>query len=433
MNRIEKIGLLNALLFILIFFSVSFFNRFAEDDFLFLKTVEQKGIGLATFAHYQSWNTRWCAIAWLNSWYWLIDCGIPIFVFNWLSLVFMIFCFQSLLSKLDVPSLSMVGDFVPTKVGILANLSLKRILFSILFCICFFFCTFNIADAWFWLNSTTMYLWNIGFLCLAWSKLLKKEKLIITDYIIIGVSGLYIGGASEPFLITLLLSISVFVIHINQFGRKQFVHPKYAIVLLWLSIIVSFLIALHGSGHGARSNVLPHTSLLSTITKSFYYTSKILVWHFPIHVFLLLLFSIPWFYLGYVNKSDLKPIKLFALYTKAIFLMIFLTYLNTLPIVYLMGDYGPSRAWTPISFYICIITAFLFFKTGQQLKIKYFNALRFFELTGIITFCLLVVTGIYYVRTASEYAKAYDDKKSFNKLPESGWLHSAKHGATPTN
>ncbi len=418
MNRIEKIWLLNAVLFLLVFFFISYFNRFAEDDFLFLETVKQKGIWQATLAHYHSWNTRWFAIAWVNTWYWLIEKGIPIFVFNWLSLLIMIFGFYRLLSR--------VGLFTSSS-------QLRTILFSMVLSTCFFFSTFNISDSWFWINSTTMYLWDIGLFCLGLSVLMKQEKLSLRDYILVIVSGLYVGGASEPFLITLLLGIPFYSVITNQLALKQLFLSRIVIALFWFSILIAFLIELNGTGHGARSNVLPQTSLLSALGKSCYFTIKILFWHFPFHIIPLILFSVPWYYLGYINKSNTISSKLVPLYLKGILAIFILTYINTLPIVYLMGDYGPSRAWTPISFYSCIITAFLFYRTGEQLKLKYFSAVKVFEITGIIAFVFLLTTGIYYSKTARRYSQAYDAKKPFNELPASGWIHSAKKGATDPN
>ena len=413
MNRIEKIWFIKALLFTVIFFSVSYFNRLAEDDFLFLETVKQKGIWQATLAHYYSWNTRWIAIAWLNVWYWFINKGVPVFIFNWLTLFFMISCFYVLLKRINI-KLSKNQKF----------------LYSILFCIYFFFSTFNIPDAWYWINSTTMYLWNIGFLCLATSIVLKREKLTTLDYFMLCFCGIYIGGASEPLVITVIFITSLILVFNNKL--KAFQISKNALVLFSFSILLSFLIAFNGAGHVARSNALPHTSFITSSHKSFYYSLKILAWHFPKHIIPFILFSMPFFYLGYINADEKKEFKIWSLYAKGFIAIFILSYINTLPVVYLMGDYGPSRAWTSIAFFICIITGFLFYRTGEFIKSKYLNE-KLFELTGIISFCFLLGSGIYNLQIANNYAKDYDAKKQFNDLPESGWLHSAKAGSTPSN
>lgn len=411
LNRIERIWVLNALLFVVIFFIVSYSNRFAEDDFVFSDAVIQNGIWNATLGNYYSWNTRWISIAWLNTWYKLIANGVPIFVFNWMSLLFMCVSVYRVI-------INFLGD----------KSIFKNILLSIIFCSCLFFATFNIPDTWFWINSTTMYLWNIGFLCLAVCVVTKQSQLTWLDFLMVIMCGLYIGASSEPLVITLLLIIPVLGI------IKRFLQIKISIPVItyfWVSILLAFAIAFYGTGHSERSNALPQTTLLNAAGKNFYFTLKILMWHFPAHLIPLFLMSVPWLYIGYINKSETnKSNALTPLYLKGILLLFVLTYINTLPVVYLMGDYGPSRAWMPVSFYITSTVAFLFYKTGCQLKVRFTSAIRFFEVTALLAFGLLVSTGIYQIKTAKEYAKMYDLKIPFDQLPESGWLHSAKAGST---
>lgn len=400
---------LNAFLFLLMLFSVSFFNRLAEDDYLFIETVKKQGIVHATLAHYHSWNTRWLSIAWLNMWYWLIDRGLPLFAFNWMGFLFMLFSFYQVLKTLH-----------------LFNSRNNFFLFSILFCAAFFFSTFNKPDSWMWINSNTMYLWNIGFFCLVCSRILKIKITRISIFIL-ALSGIYIGAASEPFAFTLLVVLPLIIFLPSNIHSIHF--SRYAIIISWSAILFSFIIAYSGSGHVMRSNFLPHVGLMYAITRSFYFTLKILIYHFPVHSIPLILFASAWMYAGWTSNYFYTN-NLFMLLAKCIVVILFLTYINTLPLVYLMGDAGPSRAWTPVSFYISAIACYFFYTTGQQLKLKGAQVKSFLSVSAIVTSLFLVVAGMHHLIIAHHYATEYDQQRNFEALPESGWLHSAKAGGT---
>jgi hypothetical protein len=132
-----------------------------------------------------------------------------------------------------------------------------RILKSGLFTAAIIISTFHIGDTWFWVNTSTMYGWNLIALLGAVSISIKPLQNKFIQDSLITFLGLYVGGAAEPAVVCLFV-ILIGVLYYKSDRTQEY---RNHIINFLIGMSVSFGIALAGDGHSKREAALPDLSM----------------------------------------------------------------------------------------------------------------------------------------------------------------------------
>ncbi len=427
--------LLSAILFILWYVIAGYFNRPAHDDFDFLYQVRESDPINATQYYYQTWNTRWVAIFFANLFYKLYLIQKTFITFHIVTLILII-----------------------TSLGMLISAFLKRIQISFNFSTLFtitvlifssvFFSTFSIEDAYYWVNTTTMYSWNIAMFLIFASVVIDPNKNL-SSFIIAVFTGFIIGGSSEPFCIMLIVTISAFIMVTLSVSNKI---NKVTLMFL-IAMLCSFAISYLGPGHVQRSQFLPDTGIF---LKAFVLV-KSMIKLFIIELPSKLPYAILSGLLGYLIGTQTQEGSLHILnkskfadsFIKLSILFIALCLISLAPIAYLMSEMGPPRALTHIAwlFVVYIFLNMFIYGYKREGNSQFLIPLSRFYPWIVATFIL--VTGLGAIKKAYDYSAAYDERMQLieqevsngrqetlvitKSLPDPGWLHSAELTPYPSS
>jgi hypothetical protein len=420
------------LLFAALYATLSINNRPAADDFEFMNNLRANGLWNGMVVYWQSWNTRWLSILFLNAVYGSYNLLSSFFLYHLITLGFLNialykFC-GSLFAgfSLDIPKRD-------------------KILLSSLLLVSFFFLAFDAAESFFWVNDNTMYLWSVIFILYGSSELIKKEYNF-TSYAIAGASFFYIGAAFESYAAIALLLLAILLVYelLNKNKRNRKRINLLLVSILFLSL--SFSVELLGNGWRNRHEILG----TPTLTSAFLITAKALVkmfvYYLPPKIHWLILFFLAWIGVGirWENNINLKKgffIKLILVFSLATFIILF-------PSCYLLSETPPFRTWTLICFLLSLTIAIAAFAFGQSLS-KNKKAFAYFSAVAFIFIISLQAKGfLEQKKTTIEYANAYDarakilrDSKLNNAqgiielipLPPSGMLYSAEISSDTNN
>ena len=401
-----------------------------QDDFPMLQAVKEHGIIPATQLIYEKWNTRWVAILWDNCWYSLWSLTSHPFWYHVVTFDFIVGCFARLLQSLIIlnlfPKINLFKQFCWSIVCLGALLA----------------ATYQIGDTWFWVVTSSMYGWNLGFFILALSVLVQEEKNNIATGLLL-CSGLYIGGAGEIFAVLLLLGGLLFLA-IPRLRKK--INTKKHLLLFLSMILLSFSIAVAGHGHSARSVLLPVTLIQQAIGSGIYFGIKIILFHSPLRLLISSIILIPFYFIGKIYQTEnCISIKEYILKYKLPCLLIWSCWvmLHSILITKLMGDYGPQRAWSSISLMSVLMIGYLWWVAGKNNLIG--EAKLLYRIVGIAVVVVLFGVSVTQFFQLKKYSVAFDDRtelllsaKEKNDsalirippLPPSGFLHDANIDAT---
>lgn len=407
-------------IFVAGFALLAFFNRLASDDLECFAVYAEYGITGSVKYFYDHWNVRWCAIGTMNLIFaaythlpalWLYHLGsLALLWYGWYRLI--------------------------VNTGWIGNASsLQMVTLSGFTTIAFFFACFSISDVFFWINTSTMYLLSvIAFLHAAASIFSQRGNALPAS--VIAVCGVYIGGSCEPFTLVLFLTCVALLLSRNRLNLLQ-PHHFSRVLLLAVFLCVSFVITYQGQGHTIRAEFLPQTGITYkfwVFVKSF---AKLMLVKCPEVLLPVLLFSFPWYLVGRhykwpaLSQQNLKVVTL-------LFLM--LAVLSLAPVVYVMSEAGPERAWTQLSLYFTMYCAFVSAFAGAQSASK-FQITFLNKVYGTLIILFLLAALVPKVRMAALYAQSYDQRMEFlqqqkdaavtgvvkvQPLLPSGWLHSAE-------
>lgn len=402
MMRLPSVLLLS--LFLLGFGLLAYYNVLVDDDLVMLRGVEAHGIVGATYDHYATWNTRWMSFFYLHTWmsFWSEDSS------PWLYHLF------TLLALLVASDLFLRA--LQAKKGLNPFTSKSdRILKSGLFTAAIIISSFHIGDTWFWVNTSTMYGWNLIALLGAVSICINPLRNKFLQDTAITFLGIYVGGAAEPAVICLFLLL----IGILYFKNDQTRDYKNHIINFLIGMGVSFGIALAGDGHSKREAALPDLSIIDWFIHSGYFSVKIAVIHAPLRIFLALAILYPIF------SNNLRTPKLSVgkgtLYACIAWLLVIVV--HTYFITFIMGDYGPPRAWSFISFMSVLLVAWWLWHYSNKIPKV---------VAQISTWISVLVFGYFvFVQTQelpqySSYVKKVKAKEilfDVKEVPSSGLLH----------
>ncbi len=392
------------LLFLLGFGLLAFYNVLMDDDLVMLRGVQAHGIVSATIDHYDSWNTRWMSFFFLHTWmsFWNEESS---------PLLYHLFTLGSLFFVSDLFLRSLQANN-----GLNAFISTSdRILKSGLFTAAIIISTFHIGDTWFWVNTSTMYGWNLIAVLGALSICIQPLRNKFMQDSLITFLGLYVGGAAEPAVVCLF----VILIGVLYYKTDRTHEYRNHIINFLIGMSVSFGIALAGDGHSKREAALPDLSVVDWFIHSGYFTAKIAFIHAPLRIFLVLTLLYPIF--SNYNRTPKLSVGKGTLY--AFMAWLFVVVLHTYFITFVMGDYGPPRAWSFISFVSVVLIAWWLMHYANKIPSL---IIQISTWVSVFIIAYVVYTQAIELPAYSAYVKKVNGKEILfdaKEVPEAGLLH----------
>lgn len=428
---------LSNFLFILLYITLCVNNRIAIDDFYFLSNVSEHGIIDGSIYEYNSWNSRWLSLLLNHSILFIYQkMNFIIALYGILNLIlFVLALFFLITTVIDYINISPILK----KNKLYFQLSLLN--FSVFFVGLIFISTMRIGETWFWICSSTGYIWSNIMFIIGIGCLIKREvKYSLST---IGcLSFFFIGGSSPTLslLSILILSTIIVLASVNYFhdliNKKILIKRSLLSLLLCLS---SFIILYLGEGNRIREQFFHEISIGYSIILNFKMSGIIILKRIPLIIPIIAILSLPIIsYSNYLKsgRSDMNWKKK-VIYISILYLS--LIYFFQLPITYKTQDVGAYRTL----FFITILTIFyfliLFFLIGKNLFISkqllnYLSKVPLLISSFIFAYFLI---NQYY--TTTKYAKAYDQRMinlmeertdieilDLKPLPPSGMLYSAE-------
>jgi hypothetical protein len=423
------------LVFVTAFLVVGSLNRPAHDDLDFIYQASDKGIAGSVVHYYQTWNTRWASI-FVSSLYYSSYIKIQsLLPFHFVTLLLLsgicyLLC-KNIFGKLNIHS-------TRTETGVLAMLLVAGTFFS----------SFSIADAFYWVNTSSMYLWNLMAFMFLISIILSDQSNFIKLITAI-LMGVYIGGSSEPFVFLILITALplMYYLIIRNVNKRTVTH----LIVFTLMVILAFSISYLGEGHSNRSGFLPQTTIIQKswiLTKS---AIKLFIIYLPKKVLITSLFAFSFYFVGqrssnlfnkyFVGKTTLN----LSLFLWVGFII--LSILSITPVVLIMSEMGPERSWTQISWMLMICMSAQFYLLGARSSIHQDTVARLNKSVPWILLVFIVVTSSSETMRSVRYADKWDERMEMlyeyknegrtellqieQKLPETGWLHNAEITSNP--
>lgn len=383
---------------------LSFFNELMDDDLVMLGWLKEKGIWGATIYQYETWNTRWMSFLYLHTWMYSINTKealLPIYHITTLSVLF--FAFYRLRNGLEKKELIASTNNV-----------FERLFHTGLLCAALITSTYHIGDTWFWMNTSTMYGWNLIAILFAMGITIMPISSPTLQLISMLLCGLYTGGAAEP-AVAGIICIGIALFLTNKKAIQQYMKLVLPFIV---GMTISFSIALAGEGHVRRSGALPEPGLIDLIWKGAWFSLKIAMAHSPIRILLLIILLFPLFVTG--SQSKKVNLKRNLVISIAAWLIVVIP--HTYFIVMIMGDYGPARAWSFISLWTMIVIAWLLSRTGYAIIDSLMAAGKWVLVAAMIYGGFMMVD----VPEYSRYLKEIKEKKKTyvtDEVPPSGFLH----------
>ncbi len=401
----------NNLIFIVLFFSINFFNRPAHDDFYSMFMVREMGVIDATIFQYHNWCTRFIGV-FISFLVTAVPFSAKYFLFN--TFIFLLFSFAILFflkTLLEIPfDLSMLNKAI--------------FIFSALF-----YSTINIGETWFWLSANSAYTLSFALLIIGIS-LIIKTKTKHYEYALIAILFLLIGGLNEILSTFIILSMLLMVLFYKKINLSKGQTIKLGVAIL--SVTTTLTILILGKGNAAREAFFNKISIFYSLILNIKMSGIILVKH--------ILPKIPIMVLWAIILSNIQPLRK-KLYTQnkhklniaIVSIALICIYVFQLPITYKTQDICALRALLPVSvltfaiIYI-VINSFSFFKKNVHIFM-------------IFSIFIQMSFLIYQSGKGYRYANAYDNRMTYIEieaksreidtikvmaLPESGWIKSSE-------
>ncbi len=389
---------LASLLFLVLYFILSFNARLAGDDFFYLWLKNTFGAWQGMVYQYDHWSGRWTAH--------FIGCALlEYWKSPWLLPILNIFTFFSLFLALKI-NIKTVLNFSNIDLnGDIVN-PITIILISALF-----FTSYHIGETWFWFIIIITYLWSIiAFLLLLHFLFTPGNKF--SDFTGIVLTAIFIGGASESFAL-IFLSLLSFIL-IFRYKKLHIAFSNMTNIKLFTAIIVlavSFSFSAFAPGTEIRHSLLPHTSIpekIIIILKSY---AKFFIRYLPGKIFYLILFSTPWLLLGaMIPKDRFTHSQLYKYFKRVTFFFLAAIFIMYVPTSMVMSEAGPDRALSVISFTTVFYFAFMFFIAGLVSKIRQ-PQLRDVSIAFAVFSSLIMLIHIYIQYSkGNAFTKAYDER-----------------------
>jgi hypothetical protein len=420
------------MLFLGFYWLLLYHNRYAADDYFFVYDAKVRGvIGAAVFTA-QTWTPRPAEMLMYNTLTKYLPEQVVLIGYGLVALLLLVIA----ICKLFKAGANYLGLQ-------LSNLNLIN--YALLFCCSFFFVTISIGETWFWLCSSMGYL--LSLVAFLWGLVfLINKKHTLAIYILLLMCFAYVMGAAETFAVFVLVVLwgyLVIVFYKNRGGLiKLFSDVSFKkLFVVSLVCLVILLIIYLGVGTQFRRSLLKQASVFDTFLISTKAMAFLLIKRMPDKLPYLLLFSIPFLWLGKQLIGNALAALVFSKRSLLIICISFLilTFISLIPAAYIMSDRGPDRSLTINAFLFAALFAYLFIYIGYKtygLDIKFIIPGALLVNTSLIIFMAVQQYGV-----INNYSKAVDKRIEFveleNKngrtellelepLPQSGLFYSAE-------
>ena len=427
-----------SILFLFLFFILSYYNRLAADDLYYLGGYSEIGIWGCMRDLYFGYSGRWSAYLLTG---WIVSMN----EVKWSHLVFNFFTFFTLITVVYL----LIRKIFSEKINIILSPKIA-VLFSVILTGNMFFASYSIGETWFWLVQVCTYLWSIIMSLVLLYVLIDNKMNPIRIFLLI-ISALFIGGASGSYALVNIFFLTAYLFFSNvrvtnysslSFQKSRNINNKIIIALFFL--LVAFTITMIAPGNEVRYGLLPKGSFIHLLWVQIKSFIKIIFIKTPFKLPYLILFSFPWFILGNIltgNKKKKKLMSLLYSYTHYFLIALVLIFIFLLPTSFIMGELGPDRSLSLISFFVVFCFATAFFDAGTKIKIskKIFQSLQYISMFCTIGILIFHLVNQYSI--TKKYANAIDSRigllKTLSKkeqkniielepLPSSGMLYSAE-------
>jgi len=299
--------------------------------------------------------------------------------------------------------------FFKNYIFIVTEIYLKTIhilLIASIFIISLYFITTNAIEVWFWPIASVVYLYPIILFLFGLAEL-ASQKNNKTTLITMFVCFFLIGGTAENFAFAAFLFFTL----VASFSFYK--NPKYFRKSVLSMIAVSLLPAINILGSGIKRRMDFETTMMGRIADNIFLDS-IAVYFNVNRIGFFVLILVLMFFLGallakqgYIFKRGLN--KIVILKTLAIIVIAIGTFL---PLYIVFGNLGPSRAWIPLSFGICLSMFVVSFYAGNTTRINFLKKISNLMASIISILCSLVIIHFFISqkKTTDEYSKAYDSR-----------------------
>jgi len=399
----------SAFAFLSLYFILSFNDRLASDDIVFVSIKKNMDLFEYLRSFYLTWSGRWTSGIYFYTITSLTD------AFESISIYLFLYYFFTLCLLLF--SVNRIIGFCILKYFHIALDKITSLIFSVLFIACFYYSTFQNSEVWWWLCSSVDSLQGIVFLLFGIALLIKEEKNIV-HYILISLSFIYVGGGFElyPLIIgSFIFLLLVYLLFINQINFSELRKKKIfkGIFVAFISLAISSVISFTAPGNQNRRDAESKNKIESTAsTKASTSTGKNIFIQKK-YLFAMGLASL-WMILGMrlraeTKRAELKPsvLKIILLSSLPFILSIIITW--SFQTLILEGFYIPLRGWTFTGFSLALCCCVTCLCIGYSIS---FNLLRFQNFIKIIlpsmVLILLSLNVIKQYKLTSSYAREYD-------------------------
>jgi len=424
-----------SLSFLLLVLTLSYYNRFAVDDYHYISHLRNLGVWGSMQYDYTFWGGRWAT----NLLWSIVYCNYQH------SFVLVLFTFSNIIFL--VASLFFLLRNIPVLVNIKFSSKLTLLNYCAITVMFVFLISPSKGEIWLWAASGFTYLLSIScFLC--GFAMVTARKNNIFSYLLMVLCFIYTGGASEVYAITCVFILLFSLLFISKTknpnisaSRKSFL-IKCCIALIFL--LIAWIISIVAPGNSERASKLPEASVIGTFYMAFSALGKLILYKIlPLSPWIIP-FSLISIYLGYLNGNEEKKIDWKNYLKKFLYssiLLLFIVYCLLYISCYSLSDMAPDRSLSQILFMIVLfITGWLFFLGYKCIKNAKILSYCFYISTLFIIISLIELT-VRQQKIMSAYATATDQRKEYlldlekagNKkvitvkpLPSSGFLYSAE-------
>ena len=418
-----------AVLFLTLYFLLSFHNRPAADDFYCLTAIRNKGIWLTFLDAYNTWITRWSTLLFLGFSVVVFDAGQSLFFFQLFTLAAMTTAAGLLIHKIAKETLgSSPGIYL-------------IVVYALLFVFSFFYLTFNTGETWFWFTSECMYLWPVIALLYGSYFFLSKEIKTLSLVLLVSCF-LFIGGGSEVVALEVLMALLmawILLYRNRMFGQQASLNKRLLTISIGV-VILSLFIAWLGPGRLLRQEALNPADisqqLLLILKASLYF----LLAQLPLKTHWILFSLVPWLVLkNSLMPGEKKPIPVvFRSVARDFLIFLLFVFINFIIVAFLLRSFPPYRTWITLSLALAVFCAITGWRLGSLVQ------KQGVVWASVIYFVLVVMLLIAYINSqgslTAQYSKEVDDRMIYLKnnsavekpvldlkpLPSSGLLYSAE-------
>jgi hypothetical protein len=427
------------LLFFALVLMLSWYMRFAADDYFYIWDIQEHGMLANLKAQYFGWCGRFSSLILLEILYGNFGMHQSYyFLFPLISFL--------LIAIGAYKNINVFISYYPVEIHIA-----EKYILSLSFTALLFFLSVDIGESWFWYCGLSSYLYSvIAFTWGVYFVFSKQRNFLMYAGTI--VSFIYVGGASEVF--TMIFGCSFIFILIHNFRKagslssfmQQDLNKKFVVAMVFLGI--AFLVFLIAPGNYVRNQLFPKRQFFYSFFIAAKAIVKFFVFYLPFKLHYILAFSIPFVFIGkrFQSVKEHKfqwPFPLF--FKRATLMFAALAFLFFYLVAFIMVETGSPRIWFMISFLLSVYCSCIAFYAGYNhhhvVSEKQFSILK------NCSICLgLLITGyslIHQYRVAGNYAAAFDARVnhlqhlnnepgvaasvvSLAPLPECGMLYSAE-------